>query len=71
MNSDKQFSMDEILQELGVAVASSDGIHQFDIQDKFFIGQGCEALVLPDHMDEIAPATRATISRNISICCNK
>ncbi|EXI74020.1 MAG TPA: hypothetical protein PK440_17955 [Candidatus Accumulibacter phosphatis] len=71
MNSDKQISMDEILKELGVAAASSDGIHQFDIQDKFFIGQGCETTLLPEPLGEAPPADRATISRNISICCTK
>ncbi|MBL8422835.1 MAG: hypothetical protein JNK06_04955 [Candidatus Accumulibacter phosphatis] len=71
MNSDKQVSMDEILKELGVAAAGSDGIHQFDIQDKFFIGQGCENTLLPEPLGEAPPADRAATSRNISICCTK
>jgi len=53
------FTLEEIAAELNVSVAmASSPVVTFNIQDKFFIGHGCESLLPKNELTK----------KNISIC---
>lgn len=64
MISNKKVGMNEILSELGAAENNTDGIYQFDMKDKFFVGGGCEVGITSFSEKVIPPST----FKNIAIC---